>query len=435
MDSPKPLPDWRLFLDRLSARQVDDLLEQGRAMVDSGDYPGWAELSALPAPAGYTVEEWWAALKLVRASGLQATGLTGVGGEPVGVARATGLEGLFHELDCGVGAGGEAGRDRRVARAQRREAVASAALAGFAVSAATEAALRSSRPAGGEGGRAAAGVWAALERTRELAAGALTPAAVRELHGLLVGGGGVVREGASTAQLEALCRFANGEEPECFLHPFVRAALLLGHVAGSRFFPSANGRLGRVLFTWSLLRAGYDVAGEVALSEVWQRDPEAHRRAWAQVVADGHDATPFVRHVATAWREAGRLAAERGRGDRSEVDEAARRLPQLAGCNLRQQALLVHALARPAAEFMIGVHQRSHGVTHETARADLFELEARGLLTARREGRVYRFRAVADLRARLGGAGGTGGQVRPAAARAPAGEVETADGALPVNLL
>jgi hypothetical protein len=40
-------------------------------------------------------------------------------------------------------------------------------------------------------------------------------------------------------------------------------------------------------------------------------------------------------------------------------------------------------------------------VTHETARTDLRDLAARGLLETERVGRVYRFRPAADLAERL----------------------------------
>jgi hypothetical protein len=46
-------------------------------------------------------------------------------------------------------------------------------------------------------------------------------------------------------------------------------------------------------------------------------------------------------------------------------------------------------------------HQRSHGVTHQTARDDLFDLVGLGFLLQGREGRRYTFRTPADLADRI----------------------------------
>lgn len=62
----------------------------------------------------------------------------------------------------------------------------------------------------------------------------------------------------------------------------------------------------------------------------------------------------------------------------------------------------MHALREPGTVYEIKAHQRSHGVTHQTARDDMFDLVVRGLLTAKKLGRGYRFRAPADLGEKLG---------------------------------
>jgi hypothetical protein len=62
---------------------------------------------------------------------------------------------------------------------------------------------------------------------------------------------------------------------------------------------------------------------------------------------------------------------------------------------------MAHALCTPDARYVIAGHQHSHGVTHQTARDDLFDLARRELLTVGKAGRRYFFRAPADLSQRL----------------------------------
>ena len=71
--------------------------------------------------------------------------------------------------------------------------------------------------------------------------------------------------------------------------------------------------------------------------------------------------------------------------------------------NYRQLALLGHALRHPNTSYTFRSHAMSHNVVHQTARSDLLDLASRGLLTFRRIGRRYVFRAAEDLRERVTG--------------------------------
>jgi Fic family protein len=84
-----------------------------------------------------------------------------------------------------------------------------------------------------------------------------------------------------------------------------------------------------------------------------------------------------------------------------EVREAKEKLRGFADLNPRQQALIAHALRKPDTGYVIAGHQRSHGVTHQTARDDLFDLIRRELLAVGQEGRRYLFHVPADLTRRL----------------------------------
>lgn len=55
-----------------------------------------------------------------------------------------------------------------------------------------------------------------------------------------------------------------------------------------------------------------------------------------------------------------------------------------------------------AAHYTFQSHQRSHGVVYQSARSDLLDLEARGLLERRVSGQQYHFHPGEDLAERLG---------------------------------
>ena len=69
--------------------------------------------------------------------------------------------------------------------------------------------------------------------------------------------------------------------------------------------------------------------------------------------------------------------------------------------NHRQRDLISHALRHPGFMYSIKSHKVSHSVVYQTARSDLLDLEARGLLTKDISGNTYYFRPADDLAEKL----------------------------------
>jgi hypothetical protein len=95
-----------------------------------------------------------------------------------------------------------------------------------------------------------------------------------------------------------------------------------------------------------------------------------------------------------------------------EVKQSERMLRAWAHLNHRQTALLAHAMRHPGATYTVEGHQNSHMTAYETARRDLLNLAAAGLLEQGKRGKARVFWPPADLRerieARLTPAGGAG---------------------------
>jgi Fic family protein len=80
-----------------------------------------------------------------------------------------------------------------------------------------------------------------------------------------------------------------------------------------------------------------------------------------------------------------------------EVRDVERMVRSSAEFNHRELALLSDAVRHPDRSYSFKSHATRHGVTHETARADLSRLSERGLLTRHQIGRRHVFRPVEEL--------------------------------------
>jgi Fic family protein len=128
-------------------------------------------------------------------------------------------------------------------------------------------------------------------------------------------------------------------------------------------------------------------------------------RAYLHTETDKNDTTYFLLHQLQTVREA--IAAlhayvARKTHEQKETERLLTASPSLRGqFNHRQVALLNHALRHPGEAYRVDAHQRSHSVVYQTARRDLLDLEAIGLLEKTRQGNAFLFFAPADLRGRL----------------------------------
>lgn len=320
--------------------------------------------------------------------------------------------------------------DRFAASALLEESVSSAQLAGAGISyEAAKELLRTGRPPRDKGERMVVNQQLALQKAGEWRDCALSPAMVQELHRCVTAGtlddgdaagrlrqngedspvvdaDGTVRHqpplaGELPRRLELMCAFANDQDPEVFIHPVIRAMVLHFWLAHDRPFMDGNGRTARLLFLWAMLRRGYHLAEFISISSIVRRAPGRYAQAFLHTETDDNDLTYFLLHQAEVVRTAEREWREEVVRSRHEVEAAEKKLRGFAELNARQQAVVVHALHHPETRYRIAHHQHSHGVTHQTARDDLFDLTRRELLTVGREGRIYVFRAPADLLQRL----------------------------------
>jgi Fic family protein len=204
-------------------------------------------------------------------------------------------------------------------------------------------------------------------------------------------------------RLQALCDFANeGDSPERFTHPVLRAILLHFWLAYDHPFEDGNGRTARALFYWSMRTHGYWLVEYLSISRILRHAPGQYTRSFVLTETDERDTTYFIAYQLDVIERAVEQLHDYLRQKISDVRDVEALLKNSAELNHRQCALLANALHLPGATYTFLTHAASHGVTHETARTDLLALVEMGFLEQRRQGRRYTFTPPADLAERLG---------------------------------
>ncbi len=464
MKLPQSPPPWPLLAKKIrEPRQMAAYVHQ-RDWLAKDRYRHWNDLRRRAAPEGFSHEEYWYVLKQSRRSGYRCVGLKDKSGQPFVFALPNHLTELLHQIDRGLGMAlglpeaiekSAASRDHYVVNTLMEEAITSSQLEGAATTRpVAREMLRTGRPPRDKSERMILNNFLTMQRIRDLRTDKLTPAIVFELHERVTEGtlekpgaagrfrrdeenirvedmeGTVFHEPPPAAELsrrlDAMCRFANGEEPDFFVHPVLRAIILHFWLAYDHPFVDGNGRTARALFYWSMLRHEYQLFEFISISEILLRAPIRYAEAFLHTETDDNDLTYFILHQAEVIREAVKSLRAYLEHKKAELKAAGDCLRGMQDLNHRQQALLLHALREPNTEYLIGAHQRSQGVTHQTARDDLFDLVQRGLLVLQRKvGRAYRFRAPNDLGDKLG--------KLSSLSRSPTGDGETLPLKLPIR--
>jgi Fic family protein len=411
--------------------------------LKTAGYPHWDKLRHLEPPAGFTHQEWWAGVKLGRFTGRRRIPLADAASQQFSYNTPDSALRRLHLVDqrCAgeirmpevVTADAQA-KQQYLVNSLMEEAIRSSQLEGASTSRrAAKELLRTGRPPKDRSERMIVNNFIAMQYMREQMGDQLTPAGVIELQRILTANtlddpsasgrlqtpdeervvvvdrtdGGVLHRPPPAEQLpgrlQALCDFANGEndDDDAFIHPVVRAILLHFWLAYDHPFADGNGRTARVLFFWSLRTKGYWLVEYLSISKILREAPGKYNRAFLLTETDEGDTTYFLLHQLDVIERAIDQLHKYLQRKVAEVRDVEALLRGSGGFNHRQMALLSGALRNPDRLYTFTSHAKSHNVTHETARTDLRDLTDRGLLSAEREGRLYRFHPAVDLTAQL----------------------------------
>lgn len=441
MRIPAAPPDWtRLFRER--SREEGTIEKLVAPLPEEGGrrqrYYHWDEILHRDPPSGLDHELWWLKLKFARNQQFRTIPLKSTSGDSFKF-NETPLQELLHRIDQDAGGKIEVPeeiinpntKDRYYISSIIEEAITSSQLEGAATTRqVAKEMIRTDRRPKDIHERMILNNFQTMRRIREFQNDKLSPEVVFEIHEsitrntlddassagrirLNTDGKRVVRdpegvvhhtpppEHELATRMQLMCDFANGELPQGFIHPVIRAIILHFWLAYDHPFVDGNGRTARALFYWSLLRNKYWLVEFVSISNIILRAPKQYYRAFLYTETDEFDLTYFILFNLRVLNRAIQQLHSYIERKSQEVRELQAHVRATSLLNHRQRALITHALKHPGAVYTHTSHQRSHVIAYGTSRADLFDLVQKGLLEKGKSGKSFVYRASPDLENRL----------------------------------
>lgn len=191
-------------------------------------------------------------------------------------------------------------------------------------------------------------------------------------------------------QLKKLCAFANqtDEDYPGFMHPIIKALLLMYILIHDQPFQQGNARLSKTLFYWHLLKNGYSVLSAVSLSNVITQHLAAYYQAFLYVATDDDDLTYFLLQqldllLLAMQQYSAELKTKLAAQHQMMQHEWAEKL------NPRQLTILQEMRSHPQREYRLATYKQRFDVTYETSRTDLMQLARLKLAKQRKVGKAF----------------------------------------------
>jgi Fic family protein len=185
-----------------------------------------------------------------------------------------------------------------------------------------------------------------------------------------------------------------------FVHPLIKAIFLHFWIGYLHPFVDGNGRMARTLFYWYLLKHGYWAFSYLPISKVIKNSPVQYRDAYTYSEQDDNDLTYFIDYNFRKITQAKcdfEVYIKRKVNQNRKMANIARAKYNL---NDRQIQLLRYLHKNTSASTTIKIHTQIYGISRQTSRKDLEQLEQFGLLTSKKLGRDRPFKgtkAISEL--------------------------------------
>ena len=435
MKRPQTPPAFGDLVRDLQPEQFLHLISE----VDLSEYLHWDELRYRTPPRGLTHREWWLGLKLHRKELWKEIPLVDCSGIPFRVLVIDPIPEYLHQID--LGGPGFSGLLEQATTSEFsnlyfvdsliEEAITSSQLEGATTThQVAREMLRTGRVPQNRSEQMILNNYLTMNAIGELKDQPLTQDLIFHLHCLVTedtlddpSGTGRFRYAKESVhvadlitgeilhrpppaeelpeRLQAMCDFANGKTPDWFIHPALRAIILHFWLGYDHPFVDGNGRTARALFYWSMLHNGYGLFKFLSISQILRKAPVRYSRSFLYTETDDNDLTYFILyqlHVIEQTVDVFHQYVKRKARLFEGIDQV---LKNSAVFNHRQRALLSHALRHPRHRYTIYGHQNSHNVVYQTARTDLLNLQAHGLLDAVKVGKQWVFTPVENLSQKL----------------------------------
>jgi Fic family protein len=416
MKRPIRAPDTHQLVVKYR-NSLGEILEAAQPTVN-GKYLHFDELRHRESPEGLNHEQWWLGIKFARRAGTSKLPLQDKNGVTFKYSMTPEILEALHTIDSKA-AGRIAmpesvttpgPRERFLVRSLVEEAITSSQLEGASTTrAAAMDMIRSGRSPSNKSERMIFNNVETMGFIRDHQKDPMTPQLVLQIHRKIADGtlsddavgrlqtpaderihvsshvsGEILHQPPPADQLAdrlaQMCTFANGQGHGEFLHPVIRAVVLHLWLGYDHPFEDGNGRVARALFYWAMLHHGYWLFEFISISNILRKASAQYGRSYLFTETDENDATYFILYQLEVIKRALHAAERYLELKTKQITESERLLRDQGEFNYRQLALLSHALRKPHAEYTVKSHQVSHDVAYATARADLRDLVARGLL-------------------------------------------------------
>lgn len=180
--------------------------------------------------------------------------------------------------------------------------------------------------------------------------------------------------------VDELCKFANNDNDDNFIHPIIKAIVIHFMVAYVHPFVDGNGRTARALFYWYMLKKRYWLTEYLSISRVIYKSKASYEKSYLYTESDGGDIGYFItynlRVLELAFKELqsyiSRKIAQRQGNTNYIINN---------GVNERQAAIMSLFRDNPHMAITVKEVENRFGISQPTARLDLEGLVEKGFLT------------------------------------------------------
>jgi len=427
---------WKQLRD--NPERFENFVDKIPRLLPEEKYLHWDKLRYYSPPEGFSLKEWWLALKMERRRLFKQVPLRDKSDEPFNYLIVDPIPEILHKIDQGAGGfirmpeqiTNPDTRDQYYVSSLIQEAITSSQLEGAATTRKVgKEMIQTGRPPRDRSEQMILNNFKTMQQIGKLKGKPLSKELVFDIHQIItdktlsdksaagrfrktnerivVGDmyNEIFHDPPPAEQLEermtAMCDFANSKSPPGFIHPVIRSVILHFWLAYDHPFVDGNGRAARALFYWSMLRNGFWLFEFVSISQIILNHPAKYGRAFLYTETDDNDLTYFILYHLEVIQRAIKELHEYIKRKTERLQAIESELRGIDILNHRQRALISHALRHPHQRYTIKSHQISHNVVYQTSRLDLLDLENRGLLNSQKIGKTWHFVPANDLEEKL----------------------------------
>ena len=179
--------------------------------------------------------------------------------------------------------------------------------------------------------------------------------------------------------LEGLCKFANNDDSDPFVHPIIKGIIIHFMLAYFHPFVDGNGRTSRSLVYWYLLKKGYWLTEYLSISRVIYRSKSMYEKSFLYTENDDLDLSYFISYNLITMKKAyDDLKIYLQKKIKEQQDFYTFR--SFSNINERQAQIIKILTEKPTSVFTAKELTVRFNISPKTARADLQHLVELGLM-------------------------------------------------------